>query len=84
MTNILDGETVYLIANKHIQLFVPLDNGHQYVTTVRHDLSIAEVANSDVPELLNKRCGCCDDYYRCFRGIATPEEVELWKSPIID
>ena len=82
--DILANGSVYLIAKKNQNLFFPLDNGHEYVSNIRHDLNIIEVAPEDVTELLNKRCGCCDAYYQCFRGTATAEEVALWKSPITD
>lgn len=81
--NILENGSTFLVAKKPIQLYTPLDNGHTYVTTVRHDLSIVEVATEDVPGLLLKRCGCCDAYYTCF-SIASSEQVALWKSPLDD
>ena len=81
MGDILVNGSQFLIGNKPIQLYAALDNGHQYVTSVRHDLSIVEVANEDVQQLLNKRCGCCDSYYSCFR-LASQTEVDLWRSPV--
>lgn len=80
MTNILAGATTFLTLNRTSQIFFPLSNDHQYVTTIRHDLAIVEVANEDVESLLHRRCGCCDQTYVCFH-ISSEAEIALWRSP---
>ncbi len=81
--DILAKGSTFLVVNKMIpiQIFVDLGNEHQYLTTTRHDLSMVEVANEDVAQMLTRQCGCCGSEYRCFR-IPTQAEIDLWKSPI--
>ena len=81
MTNILSNGTTFLVANRPIALYFELDNEHQYATTVNRDLSIVEVANEDVHNLLSKKCGCCDSVWVCFR-LATEAEVAMWRTSV--
>jgi hypothetical protein len=78
--NILENGTTFLAANRPLVLYAELDNNHQYVSTVRHSLSIVEVANEDVNNMLHKKCGCCDAVWTCYR-VATIPEVDMWRKP---
>lgn len=80
MTDILANGSTFVAGNRPMPYYKELDNGHKYAWVVRHDLAMAEVATEDVPQLLEQRCGCCDSIYRCFH-VASPAEVDLWKSP---
>lgn len=74
--------TVFIKAKRPIQVYAELDNGKQYFAFVRHDISLAEIEEKDITEMLNRTCGCCGDYYRCFERLATQEEVDAWRQPI--
>jgi hypothetical protein len=80
MGDILANGSTFLIQKKPMPVYIELDNGHNYVPVVRHDMSLVEVANEDVAGLLLKKCGCCDSVYTCF-DIATPAQIDLWRSP---
>jgi len=81
MGDILANGSTFLLLKRPITLFIELDNGHNYVPVVRHDMSMVEVANEDVPQLLVKKCGCCDSVYTCFT-VASQEQIDLWRSPL--
>lgn len=79
MTDILANGSTFLVSKRPIS-YISLDNGHNYVPVIRHNLNIIEVADEDVPGLLMKQCGCCDAYFKCF-SVANQDQVDLWRSP---
>lgn len=72
--------STYLRGTKIGNIFVELENGHQYLARTQNNITIVEINDADdVPQLLIKRCGCCNATYLCFR-VATQEDVNLWNS----
>lgn len=70
----------YLKGTKVGNLFVELANGHQYLARTQNNITLVEVNDADdVGQLLAKRCGCCDNYFLCFR-LASPEDITKWNS----
>lgn len=55
------------------------NDGTFYSAISRHDISLVEVQEKHVPEMLLKMCGCCGSRFVCLAK-ASPEEIERWKS----
>lgn len=51
-----------------------------YVFLSKHDISLCQVEDNHVAELLLKRCGCCGSEFSCFT-LASQAEIDLWNSP---
>lgn len=69
---------MYLKAKTQNQILAQGASGKEYVFSPRNGISIGEVDDNDVPDLLRRKCGCCGNERPCFSQ-ATQEEVELWR-----
>ncbi len=70
---------MYLKATIQNQILAEGPTGKGYVFVPRNNISISEVDDSDVPELLRKKCGCCGQERPCF-VIASQAEVNQWRA----
>lgn len=51
-----------------------------YVFLSKNNISLCQVNENHVAELLLKRCGCCGSEFSCF-AFASQEEINMWNSP---
>lgn len=69
---------IYLKYQRIGNIMVNLMDGMKtYVAVTKNDISLLAAESDDVPQLLGKRCGCCDNYFTCFT-LATPEDITRW------
>ena len=80
MAMILDKDMkIAMRFSGYAQKYVVCPNGHQYIFTPNHNISIAFVDPDDMPYILNHKVGCCGNAKKAFT-IATQDEYDKWVS----
>jgi hypothetical protein len=73
-----DQGQVALFYLQPIQKLITLGNGHQYVFTVKRNVSLAFVAPEDVPACFEIRTGCCGHQLNPAFRYASESDVRIW------
>lgn len=73
-----DKNQVALFYIQPVQKLVSLGNGHQYVFTVRRNISLAWVDPQDVPAMFEIKTGCCGHTINPAFRYASDSDVRIW------